>query len=71
MARFEGRARERETEAAGMLRDMHSADRQRGWCIGFGLDNGVNQPGKVLAPEVRTVPRFWCDSEGGSREIRP
>ncbi len=66
------RRQERETEAAGLLRDMHSADRQRGWCIGFSVTHGVRgDDGKILEPEVRTVPRFWRDSEGGSREIRP
>lgn len=63
---------ERESEAAGMHRDIHSADRQRGWCIGFGLDHGVrDKDGKLFEPEVRTVPKFWRDGEGGAREIRP
>lgn len=64
------RRRERETETPGMMRDVHSADRQRAWCIGLGLTMGVNRPGRILEPEVRTVPRFWRDSEGGGREIR-
>ncbi len=62
---------EQETEAAGMYRDIHSADRQRGWCVEFGLVAGVNTPERVLEPEIRTVPRFWRDGEGGDREIRP
>jgi len=63
--------RERESEATGMWRDMHSADRQRDACVRAGLELGTTVPGRVIEPQVRTVPKFWRDEFGGEREIRP
>lgn len=62
---------EQETEAAGMRREISSADRQRAWCVEMGVRLGINGPGKVLEPEIRTVPQVHRSGSGKyERELR-